>query len=37
MKHYCEINESGLKFHFDSLFLRFPPEIMRNFYQNGVF
>ena len=37
MKHYCEINESGFKFHFDSLFWRFPRKIMRNLYQNGVF
>ena len=38
MKHYCEINESGFKFHFDSLLWRcFPGKFWKIKYQNGVF
>ena len=38
MKLYCEINESGFKFHFDSLLWRcFPGKFWKIKYQNGVF
>ena len=38
MKHYCDINESGFKFHFYSLFWRGPPrKTLRKLHQNGVF
>ena len=38
MKHYCEINESGFKFHFDSLFWScFPGKFWKIKYQNGLF
>ena len=36
MKHYCEINESGFKFHFDSCRC-FPGTFWKIKYQNGVF
>ena len=37
-KHYCAINESGFKFHFDSLLWRcFPGKFWKIKYQNGVF
>ena len=33
MKHYCEMNESDLKFHFDPP----PPENKKKPHKNGVF